>query len=208
MKDFYQTTIDNISAYLMHKSRHNTAARIMDGSSSIGFVSEILTRDRRIWLKIRVDDKINFVMIEAFPGISVAQPYRGAAAMFCMHENDSSKVGNLVIDPDTGDIYCHVESSIKDAPLSGETIEKLEGIAVSSLLGCIEDLERVAHGQVVPSTKGRVPALRSMLEDLERLIEKRTPAHRPDIPEGIGDIPLPEFPDLPEFPMNTLGDDD
>ena len=201
----YVLTMNNIEEHLIHKSNHNTTAKNLEGSSSTGFLSEILTGEESYFSKIRVDRALEFVTMDVYPGINVLTPYRAMAAQYCMEKNSEKKVGSLCVSARHGDVYCHVETSIKDAPLSGETLEEMERIAISLLHSCQDELELIAHG-VLPSNKEEGHGLSALLSKMRKMHEKKDGGDRDDeaMPSGLANL----FEDLPDFISSTLSDDD
>ena len=149
MSCYYNMTMTNFEEYLMN-SGHNTTARNLDGSSSAGFLSEILTNNKRYFLKICVDEKLECAIAEVYPGIHVSAPYRAMTSQLCMKKNANRKAGVLVVDPERGDIFSHVECFFKEAPLTGETLEKMVDTALSALVLCQNELECISHGMPYP----------------------------------------------------------
>ena len=154
---YFNETIANIEEYLTLRSNHNTASMMLPGSSSSGFLCEILTEGRRYFMKLRVDDKIDYVILEMYLGITVQPPYIPITAQYCMEKTDEKKVGSYRIAYNHGDVYFHIEASMKDAPVSGETIEYMEHIAIASLRACENDLELISHGLMPASVKEEKP---------------------------------------------------
>ena len=150
MSCYYNMTMTNFEEYLTNKCGHNTIARNLDGSSSTGFMSKILMRDRRFFMKVYVDEKTECAIVEVYPGINVAAPYRAMTSQLCMKKNAERKAGILVVDPVHGDIYSHVESFFKEGPLTGETLEEMVDTAMSALVLCQNELECISHGMPCP----------------------------------------------------------
>lgn len=155
--NYFNETMVNIEEYLTLHSNHNTISRNLPGSSSSGFLCEILTEGRSYFMKLRVDDKIDYVILEMYPGITVQPPYIPMAAQYCMEKTDDKKVGSYRIAYNRGDVYFHIEASMKDAPVSGETIEHMEHIAIASLRVCENDLEFISHGLMPAPAKEEKP---------------------------------------------------
>lgn len=155
--NYFNETMANIEEYLALRSNHNTVSRNLPGSSANGFLCEILTEDRSYFMKLRVDDKIDYVILEMYPGITVQPPYIPMTAQYCMEKTDEKKVGGYRIAYNHGDIYFHIEASIKDAPVSGDTIEQMECIAIASLRTCENDLDLISHGLMPVPAKEEKP---------------------------------------------------
>lgn len=139
-----EKTMDNFREYLKG-SGHNIVAENVDCSSTSGFICESITKSNRFILKIRVDEKIQFAVLEAYAGISVPKPYRTMAAEYCNKQNDRHKVSYFCVS-EQGDVYSHMESSFIDGPLSGKALEELEHIALASLVSCYDDFQQIARG--------------------------------------------------------------
>ena len=198
MNTNYDVTMTNFEEHLNEKSGHNTIARNLSGSSSNGFMSEVLTGRNRYFLKIRVDEKIDCVIMEAYPGIRVPEPYRAMTASFCMQKNAEKKVGNLVLDPDQGDIHCHVEASFHDAPLTGETLEKMEHIVITFLMSCQEDLERVSHG-MMPTSDNKGNDIRNLMKKMMGNSHSGSNSGLPIFPDFLHASSDDDDADLPDF---------
>ena len=142
----YTETMKNFEEFLA-KSNYNCTAKFLEGSSDTGFYAELLTNAGNFFVKIRVDESIEFVVVEVYPGIKITPSRRAVAAQLIQDLNDEKKVGNIRLNYKHGDVYSHLETSIKDAPASGATLEKLIMIAITHLLSCKDSLEELAHGQ-------------------------------------------------------------
>jgi len=164
----YTTTMRNIEEYLIRTSNHNTTAKNLEGSSSDGFICEIMTKQNSYFMKVRVDKNLEYVTVDVYPGINVMPQFRAMAAQYCMEKSDEKKIGTICISSRHGDIYSHVESSIKDAPLSGETLEEMENIAITCVHTCQEDLEFISHG-LIPSNKEKGDSVAEMLERFRKM---------------------------------------
>ena len=201
----YLITMDNIEEYLIHKSNHNTTARNLEGSSSDGFLCEILTDKRSYFAKIRVDKALEYVTMDVYPGINVLPPYRAMAAQYYMEKTDEKKVGSLCVSSRHGDVYCHIEASFKDAPLTGDTLEEMEHIAISCLCACQDELELVAHG-VLPSKNGDEHGLSGLLQKIREMRNKEDDQSNDD--EGPHSVFKSLLDGLTDFTIPTLFDDD
>lgn len=71
-----------------------------------------------------------------------------------------------------GDVYCHTETSFKEAPLSGEQLEEMERIAISFLHSCQDELELIAN-RVLPSNKEEDHGLSALLSKMRKMHEKK-----------------------------------
>ena len=184
MSEYFDTTITNIEEYLLNNA-HNTSARNLSSSSSEGFLCEVVTKNKRFFEKIRVDEKIECVIMEIYPGINVPAPYRAMTSMYCMEKNSEKKIGNLVLDPEQGDIHCHVEASFKDGPLSGETVDEMERIAIMFLMSCTKELEEISHG-MLPTKDSGESELSELFEGLGRAHKKmkECSGKKPMMPHG------------------------
>lgn len=198
MNNNYEVTMTNFEEHLTEKSGHNTIARNLSGSSSNGFLTEILTGNNRFFLKIRVDEKVECAIMEAYPQIRVPEPYRAMTASFCMQKNAEKKVGNLVLDPDQGDIHCHVEASFHDAPLTGETLEEMEHIAITFLMSCQEELECLSHG-MLPSSHNEANDIKNLMRNMMQSRHGSKDTRLPIMPDFLhsdsdeGDTDIPDI---------------
>lgn len=144
MNTTFEKTMENFREYLK-KSGHNIVAENIKGSAT-GFICESLTSDKRFILKIRVDENLEYAVLEAYPGISIPKPYRTMAMEYCMRKTDERKVSYLAVDYDQGDVYAHTEAPFRDGALSGETLHEMERMVFSVLMSCYDDLQQIARG--------------------------------------------------------------
>ena len=172
----YEATLAAFEEYLMTKSHHNTVAKILDCSSSAGFLCEVLTSNESYFLKIRVDKNIEFAIVEAYPGITVLAPYQAMTAQYCQGKSDEKKVSYLCASPDNGRLFCHIEASFKDAPLTGESLKDMEQIIISFLHDYREELEYVTHGLFPPKREedDKERRIKELLEGLSDSKEEGT----------------------------------
>ncbi len=164
----YEATLRSFEEYLVTKSNHNTVAKILDCSSSAGFFCEVLTSDESYFMKIRVDKNVEFAIVEAFPGINALWPYHAMTAQFCQGKTDEKKVAYLCTSSDNGRVFCHIEASFKDAPLSGDTLKEMEEIVIGFLHDYRVELEYVTHGLFPPKREDdKERRIKEMLSELQ-----------------------------------------
>lgn len=137
----YLETIENVRNYL-ETAGHNTVAENLECSSSTGFLIESLFSDQRVVLKVRIDSNIDTIIVEGYPMITISTHDLDAACQHLMSKTSQYKVGYIGID-DNRNVYSHVESSFKDAPISEETYEDLEHIAISILINNFEENQKL-----------------------------------------------------------------
>lgn len=159
----YLETIENVRNYL-GTAGHNTVAENLECSSSTGFLIESLFSDQRIILKVRIDSNIDTIIVEGYPMITIPTHDLGVACQYLMSKTSQYKVGYIGID-DNRNVYSHVESSFKDAPISEETFEDLEHIAISILVNNFEEIQKLTK-DVLSCLTGEDNEL-----DLESLID-------------------------------------
>ncbi|HWQ51386.1 MAG TPA: hypothetical protein VN369_06225 [Terriglobales bacterium] len=204
----YEATLRAFEEFLVTKSNHNTVAKMQDCSSSTGFLCEVLTSNESYFLKIRVDKNIEFAIVEAFPGITALPPYRAMTAQYCQGKTDEKKVAYLCASSDNGRLFCHIEASFKEAPLTGETLEDMEQIVISFLHDYREELEYVTHGLLFP--KGEDDRERRLKDLLSGLEDGKDGAAKEDDdfdgdPSGRAGFP---FGGLAKFLAGCAGDED
>ncbi len=71
-------------------------------------------------------------------------------SQLCMRKNAERKAGILIVNPEHGDIYSHVECFFKEGPLTAETLEEMVDTALSALVLCQNELECISHGMPCP----------------------------------------------------------
>lgn len=188
MNTNYEQTMENIREYLKN-SHHNIVAENLDGSSMSGFLCESLTSDKRFILRINVDEKLEYVILQVYAGLSIPKPYRTMAMEYCMKETDLRKLSYIAVDNEQGAVYSHVETSFKDSALSGETLKDMEKLAFHVILSCYDDLQQIARGVLLDNEdkdKSNLDLLsrlyKDMMEDDEdNKDENDNLAHTPSI---------------------------
>ncbi|MBE5798617.1 MAG: hypothetical protein E7321_01525 [Clostridiales bacterium] len=146
MNDMKIKTVENIEEYLIHNSGYNTASKNLSCCNYEGYLCEILTEDHSYFMKIIIDENINHVILQVYPGIRVKPQHYAKAVQYCMKVTDKLKVGNLRIKNKRGDVYYHISAPIVDAPVTAKQLESMEEIAIFTLLSHEEELERIANG--------------------------------------------------------------
>lgn len=145
MNTNYEQTMENFREYLKN-SHHNIVAENFDGFSAGGFLCESLTSDKRFILKISINEKLEYVILQMYADITIPKPYRTMAMEYCMKETDLRKLSYIAIDNEQGAVYSHVETSFKDSALSGDTLKDMEKLAFHIILACYDDLQQIARG--------------------------------------------------------------
>lgn len=182
----YEQTISNFKEYLKN-SGHNTVAENLDCSSVKGFICESFLEERRFILKIRIEEKLQFAVIEAYAGINIPKAYRTMAAEYCNKHNDKRLVSSLCISAQ-GDVYTHVESFI-DGSLSKEAIKEMESIAVVSLITCYDDVQQIARGVLIDKDDDeREPFAMPSRHHSEPMFDYENDSFRPYIPNSVSEM--------------------
>ena len=140
---YIDESIRNIQLYLMAtKACHNTVAEIVPDTHVRGFVAEILTKNNQVWLKILVNARSRTVTLEAYPCISIIDAIHYKKRMDA--ENSNPKETDTSLDP-SSNFYIRLETGIKDAPVTFETIAQMENIILNLMLKYDKDLEQMVR---------------------------------------------------------------
>lgn len=159
----FEKTMNNLRTYFNEENNHYLVAVMRPCSEAQGFICEALTEKARYFVKIMVDNNLDMVHVEMYPGITVAPAYRTMTAQFITQKNSESKIGVLEFDK-YGTIFAKISTSIQESPMSGDVLEFLEVILLHILKKNREALEAVSHG-MMPDVESRREKL---VEEMQR----------------------------------------
>jgi hypothetical protein len=214
---YYKFTKRNLKHYVENANYNVVAKTERSCSSYEGYLCEIQTKDRQYIAKFRVDRGLDFLTLDLYPGIRVPEPYQAMVSLFCMEKNARQKIGNLCLDRGDGMVYVHLETSFCDGAVEGRTLDRMERVAMNTLRGCLEDLERLSHGMLPPRKIDDDDRMKQIMAQIDRDIERmeREEKEKKAAEEAQADDPDPDDEededdkdiDMSEFYFSVPSDD-
>lgn len=144
MNNFFET-MNNCREYIRSNENVKEGYENLDGSNCSGFE---YTLQNSMAVKLRVDKKIDYVIMEVYPGITVRGVHQSMAAEYCQRASEYPGVGYLAVDVDQGNVYCHCESSFRDNPVTSKLLKMMEDAAITMLDKHVPILECLAYGRL------------------------------------------------------------
>ena len=141
----YFETMNNCRDYIRNNPNVKEGYENMDGSNCSGFE---YTLQNSMAVKLRVDKKIDYVIMEVYPGITVRGTHQSMVAEYCQRVSECPGVGYLAVDVDQGNVYLHCESSFRDNPVTSKLLKMMEDTAVATLDKHAPIIECLAYGRL------------------------------------------------------------
>lgn len=188
MSNYYEETFKNVEECLK-ETNYNIVAKNISGSFN-GFFCERLSNNCKFYIKIRIDENINFLITEIYPAISVPKPFRAAAAEFCAKVSNMHKVGNMCIDPDYGNFYWKIETSFEYGAVPSDTIEQILGLSTVAVIRFYPEMENIARG-ILPKSENEEhdsDLISRMLADMDADDDEAISAMINKLDEEIGKL--------------------
>lgn len=152
MNNFFET-MNNCRAYLNNHSDIASSFEHMASSSYDGF--EYFLKNG-MSVKILLDKKSEFLIMEVFPGITARDGYQTLVCEYCQSVSDVSYAGYLAVDTDQGNVYFHIATSMHDNAVTAKLLNKMEHTAIDMLNKHTPIIERLAYGRL-PELGSLVP---------------------------------------------------
>lgn len=144
MNNFFET-MNNCRDYIRNNPNVKEGYENLDGSNCSGFE---YTLQNSMAVKLRVDKKIDYVIMEVYPGITVRGIHQSMVAEYCQRASECPGVGYLAVDVDQGNVYLHCESSFRDNPVASKLLKMMEETAVAMLDKHVPIIECLAYGRL------------------------------------------------------------
>lgn len=211
--NFFFETMTNCREFIRNHVNAKLGFENMESSNCTGFEYAL---DSGTSIKLRVDNSIQFLIFEVFPGITVRGAHQPMVAEYCQRMTEFPCIGYLALDSEHGNIYYHAETSFRDHPVSVSLLKKLENQALNALEKHVPVLECLAYGKLPPiysvfaitdSTQETSPCLFSAQE--QELMDRTIAAIRDHIVDSGHNVvaeTLNETSTVPFF-LETICDD-
>lgn len=144
IQNFFET-MNNCRGYIRNNPNVKAAYENLEASSCSGFE---YTLQNSVAVKLRVDRKIGFVIMEVYPGITVRGAHQSMVAEYCQRVSECPGAGYLAVDVDQGNVYFHSESSFLDNPVSPELLKMMENAAIAMLDKHTPVIDCLAYGRL------------------------------------------------------------
>lgn len=141
----YFETMNNCREYIRNNPNVKEGYKNLDGSSCSGFE---YTLQNSMAVKLRVDQKINYVIMEVYPGITVRGIHQSMVAEYCQRASECPGVGYLAVDVDQGNVYFHCETSFRDNPVTSKLLNMMEDAAIAMLDKHVPIIDCLAYGRL------------------------------------------------------------
>lgn len=148
MNNFFET-MNNCRDYIRSNPNVKEGYENLDGSNCNGFE---YTLQNSVAVKLRVDKKIDYVIMEVYPGITVRGVHQSMVAEYCQRMSECPGVGYLAVDVDQGNVYFHSESSFRDNPVTSKLLKMMEDAAVAMLDKHAPIIDCLAYGRLPSSS--------------------------------------------------------
>ena len=144
MNNFFET-MNNCRDYIRNNPSVKEGYENLDGSNCSGFE---YTLQNSMAVKLRVDQKIDYVIMEVYPGITVRGIHQSIVSEYCQRASEYPSVGYLAVDMDQGNVYLHCESSFRDNPVTSKLLKMMEETAIAMLGKHVPIIECLAYGRL------------------------------------------------------------
>lgn len=141
----YFETMNNCREHIRSNPNVKEGYENLDGSNCSGFE---YTLQNSVAVKLRVDKKIDYVIMEVYPGITVRGAHQSMVAEYCQRVSECPGVGYLAVDVDKGNVYFHSESSFRDNPVTSKLLKMMEDAAIAMLDKHAPIIDCLAYGRL------------------------------------------------------------
>lgn len=141
----YFETMNNCRDYIRNNPNVKEGYENLDGSNCSGFE---YTLHNSMAVKLRVDKKIDFAIMEVYPGITVRGVHQSMVAEYCQRVSECPGAGYLAVDVDQGNVYFHCETSFRDNPVTSKLLKMMEDAAIALLDKHIPIIDCLAYGRL------------------------------------------------------------
>lgn len=147
MNCYAAATMENIHRFLLSK---NCPAARKEAGTSEGWVYQL----PECFVNIRVDKDIEYLIFEAYPGITMLSPYFPLVAHYC--QSCHLALGSWQASLDHGDVYFHMETAMVESAVTEDTLQVMETVALQAIQRDATALEALAHG-IIPDIDQNLP---------------------------------------------------
>ncbi len=166
-----ETTMNNIAGYLEGK---NYAFKKVNSKTSKGFVYKVISGDISYTVNIKIDERLGFVVFEAYPGITCKHPALVPMLIkYCQHA--APEVGSLRVGCMFKEVYFRTEAYFADGDVRENTLKLFENCATEVFEAHLPALECISNGRLItdatPIQSGEAHILPDNNENFDKSVD-------------------------------------
>lgn len=141
----FESTMSNIEKYLEEK---NEAYKKINTKMAQGFIYKVVNGDVSYTVNVKVDEKLGFVILEAYPGVACKHPaFAPMLVKYC--QSAHLEVGSLRVSQLYKDVYFRTEAYFADGEVSEKTLKFFENCASKVFEEHLPKLLSIANGRLL-----------------------------------------------------------